>query len=119
MFTRAARRAALMGHLIAWIYERTRRARWVWPLLLAMPVGLALWSVSRARYGQDLFDALPREPELERYGALLRSTGQGRGIAGFSGEGVSLDSLSASADRFTEAVLRDRVDLVSGAFTRV
>lgn len=118
MFTRAARRAALMGHLIAWIYERTRRARWVWPLLLAMPVGLALWSVSRARYGQDLFDALPREPELERYGALLRSTGQGRVIAGFSGEGVSLDSLSASADRFTEAVLRDRVDLVSGAFTR-
>ena len=108
-----------MGHLIAWLYLRTRRVRWVWPFLLALPLGLALWSISGARYSQDLFDALPHEPELERYGALLRSTGQGRVIAGFSGEpGVPLDSLSISADRFTERLLHAHPDLIASAFTR-
>jgi len=107
-----------MGELVAWIYDHTKRWRWLWVAAVVAVVGLSLWSASRARFSQDLFDALPHEQALDRYRALLDAAGtSGRMVIGFRAEGsTDIDSLTASAERFVEAVRTDLPDLVDSVF---
>lgn len=107
-----------MGELVAWIYDHTKRRRWLWVAALIAVVSVSLWSASRARFSQDLFDTLPHEQALDRYRALLDAAGStGRMVVGFRSEGpTDIDSLSASAERFVAAVKSDLPDLVDSVF---
>ncbi|MBX2973658.1 MAG: 1-acyl-sn-glycerol-3-phosphate acyltransferase [Flavobacteriales bacterium] len=106
-----------MGRIIAGIYERTRGRRWLWALAAIVVAALAVWSASRARFGTDLFDALPDDPAMQHYRALLEAGGaQGHIAVGFTGAG-GMDSTAASADRFVEAI-RAHAGLVDSAFCR-
>jgi len=107
-----------MGELVAWVYDHTKRGRWLWIVALVAVLGVSLWSASRARFSQDLFDALPHERALDQYRALLDAAGStGRMVVGFRAEGsTDIDSLSVSAERFVEAIRTDLPDLVDSVF---
>ena len=107
-----------MGELVAWIYDRTKRVRWLWVVALFAVVGVSLLSASRARFSQDLFDALPHERALDGYRALLDAAGSsGRMVVGFRAEGTTdIDSLTVSAQRFVEVIRTDLPDLVDSVF---
>ncbi|MFZ1331361.1 MAG: hypothetical protein WAR83_04205, partial [Flavobacteriales bacterium] len=110
----------VMGELVARVYDRTRRLRWIWVILVLAVIGSSLWSASRARFSEDLFDALPNERTLDNYRALLNASGStGRIVVGFSGnDTVSMDSLSAHADRFVHLLKTGNGDLVDSVFFR-
>ncbi|MBP6697082.1 MAG: 1-acyl-sn-glycerol-3-phosphate acyltransferase [Flavobacteriales bacterium] len=75
-----------------------------WIALLALWAGFVAISLPRLRMEEDLFEALPSDPVVDRFRELLGSTaGADRVIVGFSAaEGISLDSALAAADRFVQ-----------------
>ena len=119
MFTLSAK-AMGIGDWVAKVHERTHRHRYsvIVPLVLVITL-LAGWSALRGRYAQELFDALPNDPALGRYRALLNASGEGsRIVVGFrSANGTPMDDLTASADGFVEAMIA-RSELVESVFFR-
>lgn len=108
-----------MGGAAAAIYTRTRGRRWVWALATFVVAAIAAWSASRARFGTDLFDALPDDPSLMRYRVLLAENGaQGPITVGFFGEGAIRDSLISAADRFVSAAQADTTGTIDSVFCR-
>lgn len=115
MFTRQGQ----MGGAAAALYKRTHGRRWGWALVAVLIAALAAWSASRARFGTDLFDALPDDPSLRHFRALLDQSGsRGPITVGFFGEGSDRDSLIASADRFVAAAHADRSGVIDSVFCR-
>jgi len=110
----------VMGELVARVYDRTKGLRWIWVFLVLAVIAASLWSASRARFSEDLFDALPRERTLDNYRTLLDASGStGRIVVGFSGnDTVSMDSLSAHADRSVHFLQTTNGDLVDSVFFR-
>lgn len=108
-----------MGELVAAAYERTKRYRWIWVAVLVAAVAVASWSISRAQYSRDLFDALPADVELERYRGLLTAAGigQGRIAVGFHGQAPT-DSLAVRARRFAEGILQRHPSAIDSVFWR-
>ncbi|HRD54024.1 MAG TPA: hypothetical protein PKY96_15395, partial [Flavobacteriales bacterium] len=79
----------------------------------------AIWSASQARFGTDLFDALPDDPTLRHYRVLLEQGGaQGPITVGFFGEGAHRDSLIAAADRFVVLAQEDAEGVIDSVFCR-
>ena len=109
-----------MGELVARVYDRTKRLRWIWVLIVLVVLVASLWSASRARFSEDLFDALPHDRTLDNYRSLLTASGStGRIVVGFSGNAtVPMDSLSAHADRFVHQLKTTQRELVDSVFFR-
>lgn len=81
------------------------RQRWLVFALVGGWTCLAAWLASGVKLEEDLFQALPQDETMERYRALLESSGNADRIAiGFTGDTLQLDSAFAAADRFEAAV---------------
>ncbi|MFZ1694946.1 MAG: 1-acyl-sn-glycerol-3-phosphate acyltransferase [Flavobacteriales bacterium] len=101
------------------MYARTHGKRWAWALAAMAIAAVAIWSASRARFGTDLFDALPDDPSLRHYRVLLEQGGaQGPITVGFFGEGAFRDSLISAADRFVELAQGDAEGVIDSVFCR-
>lgn len=101
------------------MYARTHGKRWAWALAASAIAAAALWSASRARFGTDLFDALPDDPSLRHYRALLEQGGaHGPITIGFFGDGAERGSLIAAADRFVGLAHGDAEGLIDSVFCR-
>ena len=90
----------MIGGAIAYVYARTKPVRWIWIMVLLVVVAGSIWSASRARFATDLFEALPPDPGIRRYQALVATAvGERPVVVGFHGN-ATIEELAAAADRF-------------------
>jgi len=93
-----------MGAWCSALYERFsgRPVRWI--ALLVLWAAFVAISLPRLRMEEDLFEALPSDPVVDRFRELLSSTaGADRMIVGFTAdEGTPADSALLAADRFVQ-----------------
>jgi len=95
-----------MGEGFSALYRMLRSRRWLLVAFLAAWAVFVALSLPRLRLVNDLFHALPSDPQVERFRTLLGTApGADRLLVGFTAEaGVAPDSAIAASDRFTQAV---------------
>ncbi len=95
-----------MGVAFSALYRMLRERRWTLLVLLSAWAVFAGLSLPRLRPVNDLFQALPADPQVQRYRELLGSApGADRLMVGFTAPtGVPVDSAIAASDRFVRAL---------------
>ncbi|MBK9274235.1 MAG: 1-acyl-sn-glycerol-3-phosphate acyltransferase [Flavobacteriales bacterium] len=95
-----------MGAGFSALYRMLSTRRWSLAVLMVAWAAFVGVSIPRLRLVNDLFQALPSDPGVDRFRDLL-ATGPGadRLMVGFTaGSGVPPDSAMAASDRFVQAV---------------
>lgn len=95
-----------MGAGFSALYRMVRSRRWTLVVLLAVWAVFVVFSLPRLRPVNDLFQALPADPQVQRFREVLGSApGADRLMVGFTArEGTPVDSAIAASDRFVHAV---------------
>ncbi len=95
-----------MGAGFSALYRWLRGRRWLLAALLSVWAVFVALSLPRLRLINDLFQALPPDPQVQRFRELLATApGADRLLVGFTaGQGQPVDSAIAASDRFVQAM---------------